>query len=500
MANGGRPVERPVHLTVEQRRRAQAKTAAWRERTRLSQQNFAKAIGVGHSTYRSWENSREENSGPTRPLCEQLNRALVRLLGEDYRDGDAFEVWGWPRQWDLRYEQVTDLLRASGFIVPDVPESPSALPSTVFWVHRLREPNLVHGVFSLAAAATTRAGMSVSLVLDDTLLPPSRRPGMRSQFEAAVRKWFRFAQGVESALSVDAYSSILSPAHQTERGWQAVIDYLNDDCQILDLLRASKIVSPLDYSTDAEESVLDIVRHSDSLTADQLLTPLRNWLVFEKKIAELSQPASGDRPTLVVTLGGEDERILWDLWHRGCADSLSNRVEHIYLHPMPIPSYRSPWREPALAVGVSRNQLGDYLRNRISRSPDMIEWFLQAAVHLPSSLNQDFQASLDPLLRDTQALLRAPSVEVVGVAGTVAKAVVEWLNGPSSSQSSYLSKSSATAARELTCSPEKPAAGEAVRWIARIPARCGPTTSARILSPTNTAFSAREVLAVSAAS
>ena len=462
MANGGRPVERPVHLTAEQRQQAQAQTTAWRERTRLSQQNFARAMGVGHSTYRSWENSKEANAGPTRPLCEQLNRALLRLL-EDYRDGDAFKVWGWPRQLDLQYEQVADLLRTSGFIVPGVPESPSALPSTVFWVHRLREPNLVHGVFSLAAAATTRAGMSVSLILDDTSLSPSRRPGMRSQFEAAVRRWFRFAQGVESALSVDVYSSILSPAHQTERGWQAVIDYLNADCQILDLLRASKIVSPLDYATDAEESVLDIVRHSESLKADRLLTPLRNWLVFEKKIAELSQSDTGVEPTSIVTLGGEDERILWDLWHRGCADALSNRVEHIYLHPMPIPSYRSPWQEPALAADVSRNPLGDYLRNRINRSPDMIEWFLQAAVHLPASLNEDFRSSLDPLLRDTQALLRAPSVEVVGAAGTVAKTVVEWLNGSSGSQSSYLSKSSATAASELACSPSKAAAGELVR-------------------------------------
>ncbi|HEY0717440.1 MAG TPA: hypothetical protein VGD68_07465, partial [Streptosporangiaceae bacterium] len=262
MANGGRPVERPVHLTAEQRRRAQIQTTAWRELTRHSQQSLAREIGVGHSTYRSWENSKEASAGPTRLHCEQLNRTLRRLLGDGYRDGDAFEVWGWPREYELRYESVVELLRDSGFIVPGLPESPSALPSAMFWVHRLREPNLVHGVFSLAAAALTRAGMSVSLVLDDAPLPPSRSRIIRGQFEGTVRKWFRFAGGDESRLSIDLYSSVLTPQYQAERGWEAVIDYLNGDCHILDLLLASKLVAPPDYSANAEESVLAIVRDS----------------------------------------------------------------------------------------------------------------------------------------------------------------------------------------------------------------------------------------------
>lgn len=429
MANAGRPVERPVHLTAEQRRQAQIQTAVWRELTGLSQQSIAREIGVGHSTYRSWENSREANAGPTRLTCEQLNRTLRRLLPDAYRDGDAFEVWGWPREYELRYERVVELLRDSGFIVPDLPEPPSALPSAMFWVHRLREPNLVHGVFALAAAALTRAGMSVSLVLDDTFLPASRSRIMRGQFDGAVRRWFRFAGGDDSRLRIDVYSSILTPQYEASRGWQAVIDYLSGDCHILDLLLASKLVSPSEYSTNVEESVLAMVRDSDSRRANRLLTPLRNWLVFEKKIAELLQPTAGIEPTSIVTLGGEDERILWELWHRGCADTLSDRVDHIYLRPIPIASYRSPWQEQALNARASRSSLSGYLRHQVNQYPDMIEWFLRAAVHLPANLNDNFRAELDPPLNDILALLRARSAELAGIAGPVAKAVTEWLDG-----------------------------------------------------------------------
>src|SRR5258708_10209392 len=111
MANGGRPVERPVHLTRDQRRRAQEQTSEWRRLTGLSQRELADKVAVGHSTYRTWENSKEPKAGPTRLSCEQLNRTLRQLLGSRYRDGDAFELWGWPREWEMRYERVVELLR-----------------------------------------------------------------------------------------------------------------------------------------------------------------------------------------------------------------------------------------------------------------------------------------------------------------------------------------------------------------------------------------------------
>ena len=62
---------------------------------------------------------------------------------------------GWSNCWLCRIRCAT----AAG----EWPASPAGF----FWVHRAREPNLVHGVFSLAAAAATRAGLPVHLLLDD---------------------------------------------------------------------------------------------------------------------------------------------------------------------------------------------------------------------------------------------------------------------------------------------------------------------------------------------
>src|SRR5579875_3058958 len=134
---------------------------------------MAKAIGVSYSTYRPWENGKDGHAGPTRLQADQLNKTLRRLLRDGYADGEAFDVWGWPREQDMSYDRVVELLRPAGFDVPRLPAN-ARPPAAVFWVHRARTPNLVHGVFSLAAAAATRAGLPVRLLLDD-VTPSDRR-------------------------------------------------------------------------------------------------------------------------------------------------------------------------------------------------------------------------------------------------------------------------------------------------------------------------------------
>ena len=141
------------------------------------------------------------------------------------------------------------------------------------------------------------------------------------------------------------YSEVLTQTYLTERGWSAVTDYLNPRIGVLDFLVASKVISPLQYTINAEESVQALLRNAESLGAEKLLTPLQNWLVFEKQIAWILAQSPGGMADSVITLGGEDERTLWEAFHRGCSDDLSAQVRHIYLRPMPMPSYRSPWQE-----------------------------------------------------------------------------------------------------------------------------------------------------------
>jgi transcriptional regulator with XRE-family HTH domain len=435
MAQGGRPVERPAHLSPEQRLRAQERTRQWRAQTRLSQKDMAKEIHVGYATYRDWENGRDHHAGPTRPQTDLLNKALRRLLGNQYSDGEAFDIWGWPREQDMSYDQVVELLRTAGFDVPvSWPPANGRSPAGVFWVHRVREPNVVHGVFSLAAAAATRAGLPVYLVLDDVdLTDRRRRLEQCSEFESRVRGWVAFASGDDAKLSTSRFSEVLTGEYLARRGWSAVNDYLNTESNVLEILLASKAISPLLHSAHPEESVLELLRNADSLHADRLVTSLQNWLVFEAEIARiLGLPSVGGSDS-IITLGGGDERVLWDVWHRGCADELATRVQHMFLKPLPMPAYRAPWQEEALSARTDRALLANYITYRATQDGNcnLIEWLLRSAIRLPASLNPGFRNGLDPVLDnvDADALLRAPAAELSRVAGAVAKAVVEWFIG-----------------------------------------------------------------------
>jgi transcriptional regulator with XRE-family HTH domain len=425
-------VERPAHLSPEQRQRAQERTKQWRGMTRLSQRDMAKELDVGYATYRNWENGNDRYAGPTRPQTQLLNRTLRRLLGNQYADGEAFDVWGWPREQDISYDRVVELLRSVGFEVPvPGPSASGRPPAGIFWVHKVWEPNVVHGVFSLAAAAATRAGLPVHLVLDDVDLTERERPDKCREFETRVRGWVAFASGDDAKLSTSRFTEVLTEDYLARRGWSAVNDYLRTRSDVLEILLASKVISPLEYSTHREESVLALLRDGDSLRADRLMTPLQNWLVFEAEIARMLGPSPIGGSDSVITLGGGDERVLWDIWQRGCADDLAMRVQHMFLKPMPMPAYRAPWQEEALSARTDRALLTNYLTYRTSHdaSSDLIEWLLWSAVRLPAELNPGFRDGLDPVLRDVDALLRASAGDLSGVAGAVAKAIVEWFCG-----------------------------------------------------------------------
>jgi transposase len=429
MAPRGRPVERPAHLSQEQRTRAQARTLEWRQQCGLSQREMATEIGVSYASYRPWESGRDAYAGPTRLQAEQLDKALRRLLPSRYTDGEAFDIWGWPRQQDMSYDQVVELLHLAGFDVPRL-HANARPPAGVIWVHRAREANLVHGVFALAAAAATRAGLPVYLLLDDLSSGDRRSHDLCDELESRIRTWVAFASGNDARLSTGLYSEVLTESYLTERGWSAVTGYLNPRIGVLDFLVASKVISPLQYTINAEESVQDLLRNAESLGAERLLTPLRNWLVFERQIAWMLAQSPGDTADSVITLGGEDERKLWDAFHRGCSDDLSSRVRHIYLRPLPMPSYRSPWQERALSAGTDRSTLSTYLANRTpDERADLLEWLLKTAIRLPASLTPGFGEGLDPALHNVDALLRGsvsdlPSATV----SAIAKSVVEWLN------------------------------------------------------------------------
>jgi DNA-binding XRE family transcriptional regulator len=418
-------VERPAHLSPDQRRRAQERTREWRQLAVRSQADMASAIGVSTATYRSWESSRDDYAGPTRILTEALNRALRQLLRDQYVDGEAFDVWGWPRNQDMSHQQVTDLLRSAGFWVPR-PQANAQPLSQVFWPHRVREAHLVHGVFSLAAAAATRAGLTVHLLLDDVGLPERKRSQSCSELESWVRTWVAFASGDDTKVTVGLFSSVLTEEYLAEHAWRALNDYL-DENWALKFLLASKVVSPLRFRTHSEKSVLELLGDDrESLKASRLLTPLRNWIAFEAEITRLLRALPARGSGAIITLGGDDERDLWEMWDGGCAEGLSTRVQHMYLRTMPIPGHIEAWDVRALRAGDSdRHTLREYLTS--SADLDLIEWLLRSAIRLPAALNPGFKASLDPMLLDVEAILRMPPVDLNRIVGEMASAIAKWL-------------------------------------------------------------------------
>jgi transcriptional regulator with XRE-family HTH domain len=427
MGGRGRPVERPRHLSPEQRLQAQQRTRGWRQQIGLSQPRMAAEINVSSATYRAWENGKGDNAGPTRDQADHLNRALRRLLAGQYSDGEAFDAWGWPRQQDMSYDRVAELLRFAGFSVPRT-QANAQPPARVFWPHKVREANLVHGVFSLAAAAATRAGMTVHLLLDDVELEERRRY-LCGELESWVRSWVAFASGDDAKVTVGLFSQVLTDEYLAGRAWPALSDYLNRNSSVLRFLLASKAVSPLRYSAHAEQGVLDLLRDRESIRADKLLTPLRNWIVFEAEITRLLRLNPDGGSGTIVTLGGDDERDLWEMWHRGCSENLSARVQHMFLRALPIQDHSEPWAVPSLIAGnTDRSMLTTYLINQTkSDGADLIEWLLRSAVHLPAALSPGFREGIDPMLRDVEALLRSPADELPAVVSPVGRAVVAWL-------------------------------------------------------------------------
>jgi hypothetical protein len=385
---------------------------------------MARFLDVSPATYRAWENGKDPHAGPTLPLAAKLDEVLQERLPGRYTAGEALRIWRWAAARDMSYAQLAGVLRLAGF---DVPNAQATAPAHVIWVHRLHQPNLVHAVFALAAAAATRAGLSVRLLLDDTGLPAWQRTSLRDDLIGRIQSWFSFAAGDQAKLTIGLYSGILTDELLAERGWLTVCRYLAGDVEILQILLAAKVVSPTLYRTESEESVLAILRQSQAIHADMLLTALRNWIVFEYEIEDRLRTVSSDVLSPILTLGGEDERNLWELWDSCCPDNLTSAVKHIYLDAMPMPSYRSVWTESALLARVTRPTLTEYLRSRITheRNYDAVEWIIRAAINLPAVLNEDYMADIDPLALDASTLFGRPPEDI---AATVAKAVIQWLN------------------------------------------------------------------------
>lgn len=174
----------------------------------------------------------------------------------------------------------------------------------VFWPVRARQPTLVHAMQAFSAAGLTRLGATILLVIDD-LAGQSKLP--TRDLEGAISRWFSRVGAKTQALHVFRLSD-LQPEINQGRQWIDLITKwfaLQTEYKLRDILSVSK---------------LDLTEITDK-KARKLLTPTLIWSAFSVLMEK-------HQDSRFVTLGGVDERKLWEAW-RSCIDDTSV-ANHVY--------------------------------------------------------------------------------------------------------------------------------------------------------------------------
>jgi SIR2-like domain len=203
--------------------------------------------------------------------------------------------------------------------------TPTAPPTVLYWPVQLRQPTLIHAVQALVAAALSARGMTVLLCFDD-LSAEVHPEELRRVMTADVQRWFRLVEGAKPPI-VESLESFCEPGRVAERllnptmlvrpthPWAVERDYYRYGT-LYDLAKTVKAVP----DTDADEADPVVVKTGLTTTrAERLWSPLAIWAYLHYLLLET--PVDG-----VVTLGGDDERTMWRLWH----DVFADPVRHLY--------------------------------------------------------------------------------------------------------------------------------------------------------------------------
>jgi hypothetical protein len=169
--------------------------------------------------------------------------------------------------------------------------------------------------------------MRVVLCVDD-LYPPAQATAFRENLVGDIRRWFGLITGARPPEVVS-----LSEFHEPGR----VADRLLDPSQLLrptntwavereyyrvhnlyDVLRAIKVI-PDANGAEPETHAAAVAARLGTTRAERLLSPPAIW-------AHLHHILLSQAPETVVTLGGDDEALMWKLWQAVWPEP----VRHLY--------------------------------------------------------------------------------------------------------------------------------------------------------------------------
>ena len=264
-----------------------------------------------------------------------------------------------------------------------------AEPTLIFWPVRLRSrPSVINMVQSLAAAALSARGAEIVVCLDDFNVDD--RDNSAERFAHDVRRWFSLVPGRrwpdivslqellerdelfgESDDAGDGTRSMLRPT----RPWDVAREALGErNPSVLHLLKAAKVIPdiPADQLADNAET---IVRALESSNARLLMTPFTLWAHLNRLL--LKTPTAA-----VMTLGGREEKNLWQMWRL----VFDHGVDQLY-----NPTINSLTNRSLMVTWTSHDDLRRYLAESLgdddwARSGTYVRWLVQNAFLLPTYL------------------------------------------------------------------------------------------------------------------
>jgi hypothetical protein len=263
-----------------------------------------------------------------------------------------------------------------------------------------------------AAVGLQQLGAEVVLCLDDF----GEHELSPSNFLIEIRKWVQRVGGNFDQFKTEKFTQLLRQKTRTD-AWINIQTWLgkstNDLKQILNIAKLIPTGSETQYELD------DIL----GKRSKKLLTPAVVWTCLKKVRSRFN-----DRTH--ITLGGYDEKPLWDAWNE-CI-SQGNPVNHLYIPRLskPIPGHRGDQTvhmENASLHWVSREDITNYLQveaaaanatewNRPERS---IPWLLSGCVLLP-----DFVAGGFKFVKNTEF---ASNADPAAIIPPLVNALDEWL-------------------------------------------------------------------------
>lgn len=255
-------------------------------------------------------------------------------------------------------------------------DASSKARTLVYWPVRLRRPTPIHAVQAFTAAGLQRLGAEVVLWLDDLGNIETTIP----LFGNTVKQWFNNVSGDFSKVKLRSFSEIIT-SDRGGKAWELLQSWLSDaKYHIEDILAISKLW-PRDGDLTAFTELL-------GRKSRRILTPAAVWTcLFQTHV---------ENPNCqILTLGGYDERALWEAW-RDCAKT-PLPVSHLFVPAMTEPDKIN--REQAVHMARARTNLIWDSKDDIRRALDdastrsgslsdgrLIPWSLQGCVQLPRFL------------------------------------------------------------------------------------------------------------------